>query len=136
MVNKVSVRTGSAMGLVDFLEDNDFIVETVGEVLKVSRSSELDVFLSVDEHSIYFEVELGNISNFSNDEVYFKLLDLNTEITPVSIGIDSTDQDNPVAVLVERRETQNLDSNELLSVFDAIEIAQYKVEQLLAQYIK
>ncbi len=136
MISNVAVRTSAASSLIEFLEENDFIVDTVDEVLKVSRTSELDVFLSVDEHSIYFEVELGNISSFTNEELYFKLLDLNTEITPVSIGIDSTDKENPVAVLVERRETQNLDSNELLSVFDAMEIARYKVEQLLAQYIK
>ena len=136
MVNNVMVQSSSASSLKDFLEENDFLVEEVEDVLKVSRDSDLDVFLKADDDTIYFEVELGNISGFANDEVYLKLLNLNTEITPVSIGIDTTDSENPVAVLVERRETENLDSNELLSVFDAIEIAQFKVEGLLSQYIQ
>lgn len=136
MVDNIIVRNSSASSLKDFLEDNDFLVEEIGDVLKVSRDSDIDIFLKADEDTIYFEAELGDISGFANDEVYFKLLDLNTEITPVSIGIDTTDPEKPVAVLVERRETENLDANELLAVFDSVQIAQYKVEGLLSQYIQ
>jgi hypothetical protein len=137
MSSNVIVRTSSTLNLKEFLEENDFFVEQVSDtVLKVNRSGELDVFLNVSEKAIYFEMELGNISAFANEEVYFRLLDLNTEILPVSVGIDTTEKGNPALVLVESREIENLDSNELLAVFDALEIAQDKVETLLAEYLK
>jgi len=61
---------------------------------------------------------------------------LNTEILPVSIGIDTTDESDPRLVLVESRECVNMDRSELLSVFDALEIAVDKIEGLLSEFVK
>jgi hypothetical protein len=61
---------------------------------------------------------------------------LNTEILPVSIGINSTNASDPRLVLVESRETENLDDNEMLNVFTALEIAVDKVEGVLKEYLK
>ena len=137
MLNSVNIKTGYSMPLTEFLESNDFLVEQITEkVCKVTRPQELPVFMHLESDGLYFEVDLGNVSGFSSEELYYKFLDLNTEILPVSIGIDSTNADDPRVVLVESRETRNLDDNELLSVFNALELATDKVEALLSQYVK
>jgi len=121
----------------DFLNDNDFFVEKVSEnILKVNRSHEQPVYLNRQDNTIYFSIDLGGIKDLGSENCYFKLLDLNTEILPVSIGIDTTEALDPRLVLVESREFTNIDSNELLSVFDAFEIAVDKVEELLSEFIK
>jgi hypothetical protein len=136
MFEDISIRTESEAPLIEFLQSNDFFVEKITDkVLRASRSGELPVFLNAEEKSIYFEVDLGNISNIATQELYHKLLDLNTEILPVSIGINSTNTGDPRLVLVESREVENLDENEILSVFDAMELAVDKVEDLLSVYI-
>ena len=136
-MEKIIIRNELETPLMEFLQANDFFIEQVTDsILRVNRSGELSVFLNVGEKSIYFEVDLGNISEIASEEVYFKLLDLNTEILPVSLGINSTNTDDPRLVLVESRETANLDENEVLSVFDALELAVDKVEELLSGYIK
>ena len=137
MMEKIIIRNELETPLMEFLQANDFFIEQVTDsILRVNRSGELSVFLNVGEKSIYFEVDLGNISEIASEEVYFKLLDLNTEILPVSLGINSTNTDDPRLVLVESRETANLDENEVLSVFDALELAVDKVEELLSGYMK
>ena len=67
-------------------------------------------------------------------DLYFKLLDVNTEILPVSVGINTTNGDNRL-VLVESREYEHLDDNEILSVFDAFELAVDKIEALLTEFV-
>ncbi len=137
MVEEIKIRNELETPLVEFLQTNDFFVEQITEsILRVNRSGELPVFLNVAEQSIYFEVDLGNISEIAGEELYFKLLDLNTEILPVSLGINSTNSKDPRLVLIESRETAHLDENEVLSVFDALELAVDKVEELLSGYIK
>ncbi len=136
-MEKITIRNELETPLMEFLQSNDFFVEQVTDnILRVNRSGELPVFLNVAEKSIYFEADLGNISEIASEELYFKLLDLNTEILPVSLGINSTNTDDPRLVLVESRETANLDENEMLSVFDALELAVDKVEELLSGYMK
>ena len=75
------------------------------------------------------------MSGVASELLYFKLLDLNTEILPVSVGIDLTKEDDPRLVLVESREVSNLDENELLSVFNAFELACDRVETVLADFV-
>jgi hypothetical protein len=136
-VEEITIRNEVETPLMEFLQGNDFFVEQVTDtVLRVNRSGELPVFLNVREQSIYFEVDLGNVSEIASEELYFKILDLNTEIQPVSLGINSTNKDDPRLVLIESRETVNLDENEVLSVFDALELAVDKVEELLSGYLK
>ena len=136
-MEEIKIRNELETPLVEFLQTNDFFVEQVTDsILRVTRSGELPVFLNVAEQSIYFEVDLGNISEIAGEELYFRLLDLNTEILPVSLGINSTNSKDPRLVLIESRETAHLDENEILSVFDALELAVDKVEELLSGYMK
>jgi uncharacterized protein YjfI (DUF2170 family) len=115
-----------------FLSLNGFDVEDLNnDIFRVSRENELPVFVKVDDKNIYFEVDLGNVSEIASQELYFKLLDLNTEILPVSFGINNSNTEDPRLVLVESRETSDLNDDELLSVFDALELAVDKAEALL-----
>ncbi|MFQ3241846.1 MAG: hypothetical protein ACI9A1_000622 [Lentimonas sp.] len=115
-----------------FLSLNGFDVENLNnDVYRVCRADELPVFVKVDEQNIYFEVDLGNVSAIASQDLYFKLLDLNTEILPVSFGINNTNPEDPRLVLVESREAGDLNDNETLSVFDALELAIDKAEALL-----
>ena len=135
-MNKVYVITRKQEELFRFLEMNSFVVEDLGNsVYKVTRDEELPVFLSVDDNTIYFEVDLGNFSEYADRDFYFQLLDMNTEILPVSFGINNTNTEDPRLVLVESRVTGDLSEHELLSVFDALELAVDKAEALLNKHI-
>ena len=91
--------------LVRFLNMNDFQVEELGEdILQVSRASELPS-LKITDHTLYFEVDLGAMAELGNEKLYFKLLELNTEIIPVSFGINNSNPEDRL-VLVESRETK------------------------------
>lgn len=122
--------------LASFLGFNGFTVEDLGDNLfRVERDGELPVFVSLDGRRLYFEIDLGNISAIANQQLYHDLLDLNTEILPVSLGLNRSNPDDPRLVLIESREADNLDSNELLSVFTALELAVDRSEELLANYL-
>lgn len=137
MLEEIKIKAQTSPSLIEYLQQRDFDVEKLAErVYKVQRGDELPVFIQSNGGSLFFEVDLGNVSGFASQELYFKFLDLNTEILPVSVGIDSTNSDDPRLVLVESREAVNLDDNELMSVFNALEIATDKVESLLTQYVK
>ena len=136
-MNSVSIASRREADLVTFLEYNDYEVETIGEsILRVSRHEELPVYISINDHDMYFEVDLGEINSIADKDLLFKLLDLNTEILPVSFGINSSNTADPHLVLVESRETGDLNDQELLAVFDALELAADKAETLLQDYIK
>ena len=135
-MENVVVRNVQSTSLKDFLLGNEFFVEQITDsVLQVTRSGEAPVFINDNGLSLYFSVDLGSMKEMDSKELYFALLDLNTEILPVSVGIDTTEKDDPRLVLVESRETASLDQNELLSVFDAFEIAVDKVEETIAPFI-
>ncbi len=135
--DQVCVRSKKEDGLVDFLRERDFQVEILQEdLLKVSSPEIIDVYIHIKNQSLFFEIEIGIIENFASEELYKKLLDLNTEILPVSLGLDTTSSEKPRLVIVESREIKNLDENEILCVFEAFEIASAKVEVILSQYIK
>ena len=123
--------------LARFLESNGFTVEELSNnVFRVQREDELPVFLKVDEKQIYFEVDLGNIDSIISQELLFSLLALNTEILPVSAGLDTSHPDDTRLVLVESRETGDLSDQELLAVFDALELAVDRVTEVLAPSFK
>ena len=136
-MTEVFIKSHKQEELFRFLEMNDFVVEDLGNsVFKITRDNELPVFLSVAETNLYFEVDLGNISGIADKDFYFHLLDMNTEILPVSFGINNTNPDDPRLVLVESRESQNLNDHEILSVFDALELAVDRAEVFLGKYVK
>ncbi len=136
-MSKVLIATRKTEELMPFLELNGFAVEQIGEnICKVTRDNELPVFVNVYDNNMYFEVDLGNINAFATKELYFRLLDLNTEILPVSFAINNTNPDDPHVVLVESRITVDLNDQELLAVFDALELATDKAEAVLAEFIE
>lgn len=116
-----------------FLKLNDFLVKDLGnDILRVQRHDELPVFLKISDSHIFYEVDLGNISEIVSQDLLLNLLDLNTEILPVSFGLDTSNPDDHRLVLVESRETQDMNDSELLSVFDALELAADRAEALFA----
>ncbi|RMH62844.1 MAG: hypothetical protein D6677_08760 [Calditrichaeota bacterium] len=128
----VTIATRKETDLVTFLEMNEFETEQLAEnILRVRRHEELPVYVSFNGDSLYFEVDLGNISAIADQDLYFKLLDLNTEVLPVSFGINNSHPEDPRLVLVESRETDDLSDQELLAVFDALELAVDRAEALL-----
>jgi hypothetical protein len=130
-MNEVIVKIETQEEFSRFLMLNGFDVEELGNsVYKVTRAEELPVFLKIDEKSIYFEVDLGNVHEFGPASLHFTLLDMNTEILPVSFGINNTNPEDPRLVLVESRETGSLNDHEILGVFDALELATDKAEAL------
>jgi hypothetical protein len=119
--------------LARFLDSNGFAVEELeNNVLRVQRDDELPVFLNVDDKQIYFEVDLGNIDSIVTQELLLSLLALNTEILPVSAGLDTSNPEDRRLVLVESRETSDLSDQELLAVFDALELAVDRVTEILS----
>jgi uncharacterized protein YjfI (DUF2170 family) len=119
-----------------FLSMNDFEVEDLeNSVYRVSRNEELPVFVKIEATTIYFEVDLGNINEIGSKELFFQFLDMNTEILPVAFGINNANPEDPHLVLVESRETCSLNDHEILSVFDALELAVDKAEEILSTRI-
>ena len=136
-MNKVLIKLQREDELARFLESNGFTVEELSnDVFRVQREDELPVFLKVDDKQIYFELDLGNIDAILSQELLLSLLALNTEILPVSAGIDTSNPDDQRLVLVESRETGDLNDQELLAVFDALELAVDRVTELLSPSIK
>ncbi|MEJ2542906.1 MAG: DUF2170 family protein [Calditrichaceae bacterium] len=136
-MSNVLIATRRDADFVTFLQMNHYLVEELENgIYKITREDELPVFVSISENQIYFEVDLGNVSTFSDKDFYFKLLDMNTEILPVSFAINNANPDDPRLVLVESREVGDLNDNELLAVFDALELATDRAEVMLKAYMK
>lgn len=132
-MNKVLIKLQREDELARFLESNGFTVEELAnDVFRVQREDEIPVFLKVDDQQIYFEVDLGNIEAIITQDLLLALLALNTEILPVSAGLDTSNPDDRRLVLVESRETGDLNDQELLAVFDALELAVDRVTELLS----
>ncbi|MHA2280116.1 MAG: CesT family type III secretion system chaperone [Promethearchaeota archaeon] len=141
----ISVHATKEFDLLGFLAAQGFEVEVLTDnVFKITKDDDLPVFLSHNDGSLYFEVDVGSIDELletleNNDDLGINLLteflDLNTEVLPVSFGINSTDPVDRRLVLVESRVTGDLNDQELLSVFDALSIAVDKAEKLLAEIL-
>jgi hypothetical protein len=136
-MNDIQVETKRSYSLVDFLNLHDFMVEQIDErVFKVIRGEELPVFLYLDEDTLHFELDLGPIKELKSETFFYQLLNHNTEIQPVSFAINSSNPEDLRLVLVESRVTSDLSSDELLSVFDAIELATDRAEEIFNSYIQ
>lgn len=133
-MDNVIIESKKKTDLVGFLQVSDFQVEDLGEQLyQVTRHEELPVYLKVVDNSIFFEVDLGNIAEIADKDLYFEILDMNTEILPVSFGINNANPADPRLVIVESRSTHDLSDQDLLSVFDSLEIAVDKAEGILSK---
>lgn len=136
MIDEITIYRRSLENLVDFILAHQYQIELLGDrIIRVMKDDLLDIYLYADFKTLYFQMEIGSINEFKNNQIYYRLLDINTEILPVSVGIDSTDPQDPRIVIVESRELLNMDDNELLSVFDAMHIAADKIEQILIEYL-
>ncbi|HEX8309961.1 MAG TPA: CesT family type III secretion system chaperone [Chthoniobacteraceae bacterium] len=132
-MNKVLIKLLREDELARFLGSNGFAVdELANDVFRVQRGEELPTYLKVDDKQIYFEVDLGNIEAIISQDLLLAFLSLNTEILPVSVGIDTSNPEDRRLVLVESRETHDLSDQELLAVFDALELAVDRVTEILS----
>jgi len=132
----IKVTSSKEDNLIGFLEDQDFFVENLGDdVYKVQREGDDAVFLSLVGPHLYFQVDLGSIEGLGSEEFYFKLLDSNTDILPVSFAIDSSNLDDKRLLLVESREIVDLCDIEVLSVFDSLSVACDKAEAILKSLV-
>ena len=137
MVADITVHMRGAVSLEQYLLDNDFEVNTITDsVFSATRDGELPIYINHLDNNLFFEVDLCSLKDIGSEDLYKALLDANTEILPVSAGIDNTNPEDPRLVLVESREADNLDVNELLSVFSAMELATDKMETILSAYVK
>ena len=135
-MKQIEIKIEKSYDFVRFLSMSGFSVEDLGnDIYSVQRDEELPVYVKVDDEVVYFEVDLGNVSSIASQDLYFKFLDLNTEILPVSLGINNANPEDPRLVLVESRETSNLNDHEILSVFDAMELAVEKIEPVLHSFV-
>lgn len=132
MFDNVQIKTTRFQGLIEFLEEKGFQVEkATDDVIAANRIGEFPIFINIHGGALWFECDLGSTKGI--EDMFGSFLDLNTEILPVSLGINSVNPDDPRLVLLESREAENLDENEFLSVMDAMELAVDKVEALLAK---
>lgn len=136
-MNQIRIKLQSEEDLPRFLESNNFaVVALTNDVFRIQREDELPVFLKIDDRQIFFEVDLGNIDSIASQDLFHQLLELNTEILPVSVGLDTSHTGDHRLVLVESREIHDLCDQELLSVFDALELAVDRVTTLLTPFLK
>lgn len=130
------VKTTRTDPLIEFLQLHHMEVTEAGDsILSVTRDSELPVFLHIGEEVLTFEVDLGGLAGLSSAELLFDLLDANTEIQPVCFAIDQSNPADPRLILTESRVTGDLSEGEILSVFDALELATDKAETILSKYL-
>lgn len=123
--------------LLDFLQMKGMEVESIeSNIYRVVRDGELPVFIDIGDEVLSFEVDLGSIGGIQTEALYEALLECNTRIQPVSFGLDNTNPDDPRLVLLESRVIGDLSDAEVLSVFDALELATDQAENLLASYLK
>ncbi|MBC2603376.1 hypothetical protein [Puniceicoccus vermicola] len=136
-MNGPIIHTTRTDGLIDFLQLQGMEVEALeSPIYRVVRDGELPVYLNIGEEVLTFEVDLGGVCEIACEELYRALLDANTEIQPVSFGLDSSNPEDPRLVLEESRVIGDLSDREILSVFDALELAADKAEQILAPFLK
>ena len=130
----VKIKEHNNLEISEFLLYHGFeITKENDHIFIVQREDELPVFMSTSSNNLYFEVDLGSIKGVASEQLFFDLLDLNTEILPVSFGINNTNPNDSRLVLVESRKTIDLHQEELLSVFDALELATDRAETILAK---
>lgn len=120
-----------------FLEMKGFRVSEPAEgVFRIERDEEIPVYISLSGDRLYFETDMGNVESIAEKDLYFRFLDLNTEITPVSLGINSSNPEDPRLVLTESRQIGDLSGSEVLEVLNALELATARVAEILGDYIQ
>ncbi len=129
----ITVRSTVQQELAQFLEDHDYLVEQPSaQILAVKTIGGPSIYIACEAAgTLYFELSLGKLGALrQHAAVLYKLLDLNSEIAPVSVALNSEGPE-PELCLVERLESRNLDSNEVLAVLEGMGLACLRVQQLL-----
>ena len=126
----ISVRTTTDQNLIEFLGDQEYEVTEVGAeggltVYAVRRSEEEQpVFMWRTDGLLAFRAVLGaedNIPEEKRSAFYRKALDVNTEIKPLAVGLDT--ESDPAIFVVEAALTYtNLDASEVLSLLNAFDV--------------
>lgn len=133
---EINVKQYNCLKLEELLMYQDFQVESLGDdLIKIARVDEQPIYISVRDNTLYFQVDLGMLQEVESMELLTDMLDVNTEIAPISFGIDKTDTDNPRLVLVSSLLTVDLSDEEVLMVIDAMELATDKAEEILSKYL-
>ena len=139
VLENLKVRQIVNYGVLEILLDNGYNCEIKSEDLMLVTLKEIDtkVILIKEGDTLIIQQELVGIKELAEDiKLYKELLDFNTEILPVSIAIDSTNEENPKLVINESLNIENMDSDELIRVFEAIEIHMPKVVNIIKKYTK
>lgn len=138
-MENVSVRRIENVKLEEILLENGYLLQKEGDVytVELKDASSSKAIMILEEQILFVQLDIIG-TNFVNESMdfYKKLLDLNTEILPVSLALDTTDPDNERIVINESLDITNLDENELLNVFEAIELSLKRVFNLIKEYIK
>ncbi len=116
------------------IEYNYEVKELSPTILWVKKDSG-PIFIEIGETQLYFQKDFGSLNKIGSEDLWFKLLDLNTNIVPVAVGIDTTGGD-PRLVLIDSIEAGTLDLQELLGLLDSLEYAEEQVEILLNDALK
>lgn len=136
-MESIYVTSQRSDSLVEFLQLNDFsVTELEGDVLRVVRGDELPVYLQLNNNSLHFEVDLGNVSSIASMELYETLLDANTAVQPVCFALNSTNPEDPRLVITESHLIADLSDQEILGVFDALELAADTAEAILSPFLQ
>lgn len=136
-LDNIHILNRTATSLPNFLMENDFQVEQLDNgVIQATRAGELPILMFFDDGSVYFRVVVGDLSpvNVTNTNLLLGLLSLNTQILPVSVAVD-LNEDSATIILVESRESENLDANELFAVISSLELAQDEVQAVLTEHL-
>jgi hypothetical protein len=141
-LKNLKVRSLIGRRIVDVLLDNGYIfketsedtgVVTLNYDAKENMSNKAHIIQDGNILIIRKELYVLEIEKLSR-EFLFDLLDMNTEILPISLAIDSRQKKSPKLVLNESLHMENLDVSEVLMVFDTIESNIDKILELTSKY--
>ena len=141
----INVRSMTYQNLIEFLEDQEYMVTEAGTeagltVYAVRRSEdEQPVFMWQTDGLLAFRAVLGaedNIPEAKRAAFYRKVLDANTEIKPLAVGLD-TESDPPMFVVEAALTYTNLDAGEVLGVLNAFDVhMETVIDPVLDEFLK
>ncbi len=118
-----------------FLESMGYAVEEVERTLfRINRENKTPTYFRILEDRFYVQARVGNVNHELNGKFYEELLDLNTKILPVSIGIDRSQSGENVLMVIESREGSSLTKNELGTILRSLDHGCAEAKSLLEQY--
>ena len=144
-VKAINVRSVTDRNLIEFLEDQEYVVTEAGTeggltVYAVRRSEEEPpVFMWQTDGLLAFRAVLGAEDHIPEDRrsaFYRKVLDVNTEIKPLAVGLDT--ESDPAIFVVEAALTYtNLDAGEVLGVLNAFDVhLETVIDPILEEFLK